>query len=101
MWTATARSAAPSLVAMGLWLNFRKTEQEEPEMPEDAGNVSSARAANKDWKMGDVVCFSHQPNGPAHRVTKIIDVYGGMVELDDMSGQFHAHLFVSYKGEPA
>lgn len=46
------------------------------------------------WKIGDRVCFRHQPNGPVHVVSNID---GEMVELGDMTGGFAAHIFVEAK----
>lgn len=40
--------------------------------------------------VGKDVRFNHEPNGPSHRVTALID---GMFELADMSGRFATRLF--------
>jgi hypothetical protein len=46
------------------------------------------------WKAGDSVRFAHQQaNGPDHRVADI-SKNGEMVELEDMTGLFAAHIFV-------
>jgi len=49
------------------------------------------------WRVGDRVRFRHQhPNGPVHVVTAISNVLEHpMVELQDMPGQFGAHVFIA------
>lgn len=46
-------------------------------------------------KVGDMVRFAHQADGPIHRVAALPSINGiRMVELDDMPGQFGDHLFL-------
>lgn len=48
------------------------------------------------WKVGDRIRFAGQPDGKIYTVTTaIVPFYGPMVELDGMSGEFAAHLFVA------
>ena len=48
------------------------------------------------WKLGDVVRFAHQAKtGPDRRITALAEKWDGQfVEMDGMSGQYAAHLFV-------
>jgi hypothetical protein len=49
------------------------------------------------WTIGDRVRFAHeQPDGPIHVVTGILHSRGQpMVEIEDLPGQFGAHLFIA------
>jgi len=49
------------------------------------------------WEVGDMVCFA-DGKGP-YRVTAIVDEY--LIEIEGMTGQFAAHLFVRRTGNDA
>jgi hypothetical protein len=57
--------------------------------------VTVEKNVPKVWKVGDRVCFAHQPLGPVYLVTRV----GRFVEVQNMTGQFGAHIFVPAPAE--
>jgi hypothetical protein len=55
----------------------------------------------RDWKVGDYVRFAHVPDaGPSYKVLAIVKGSDGskMLEIEGMTGQFGAHIFVPGEG---
>lgn len=61
-------------------------------IPMNRADVSAA-VPDPVWKVGELVRFAHiRAGGPVHRVTAV--GAGGMIEIEGMTGEFAAHLFV-------